>query len=77
MTVPSATWKIEVRVNSDGRLEALAFFMPQTVGDHDPPEKYLTSVRAIEQATHLDFFAELTKGDQDAIETGTATALWR
>lgn len=69
VAVPSATWKIEVRATSEGRLEALGFLMPQSAEAHDPPEKFLASIRAIEGATHLDFFTELPREEQDALET--------
>lgn len=77
VAVPFATWKIVVRATSVGRFEAVAFFMPQTADIHDPPSKYLTSVRAIEAATHLDFFAALPDDEESALETPVAPVLWQ
>ena len=51
--------------------------MPQVAGIHDLPTMYLTSIRAIESATHLDFFAELPDDEEDVVEAPTATALWQ
>ena len=77
IAVPYATWKIVVRATSDGRFDALAFLMPQTAAQRDRPEKYLTSIRTIEAATHLDFFAVLPDDEENALETTVATDLWK
>lgn len=43
---------------------------------HEPLAQFLTSVREIEQATGLDFFAELPREVQDRFETPRAEKLW-
>mgnify|MGYP000860917224 FL=1 len=60
---------------SDGRVRAEAFVMPQDATGNDL-EKYLVSVDEIEQRTGLDFLAALPDEAENALEAKKASRVW-
>ncbi len=72
--VPSGYWKI-VATEERGRIKIAAFRFDQDAKRRDSycDEKFMTDVREIEGGTGLDFFHDLTKAQQDKLETGPAT----
>jgi endonuclease G len=90
VTVPTDCWKILVVLpqgNNDlSRIDAntrvIAVIMPNKTGiESDPWQKYIKTVRDVEEATGYDFLSELPQDIQDAIETrrdpGRATPVRR
>jgi len=75
VAVPEACYKIIVR-EENGAPMVMAFLMPQDATGSEPPEKFMTSVKAIEQATGLDLFSDLSKDVQDKLKTSKASAMW-
>jgi endonuclease G len=78
VTVPTDCWKILVvlpqgnndlsRINADTRV--IAVIMPNKTGiTNDPWQKYIKTVRDVEEATGYNFLSEVPQGIQDAIET--------
>ncbi|MEO6876568.1 MAG: DNA/RNA non-specific endonuclease [Opitutaceae bacterium] len=74
--IPVACFKIVMTKRSGGQIQTLAFIMPQEPGPGHAAREYLTSIREIERRTGLNFFSSLPKAKQDALETGTARAVW-
>jgi endonuclease G len=54
----------------------LAFVMPQDATGSEQLGLFLTTVRAIEQETGLDFLNELPRELQDRVETVQAPQIW-
>ena len=73
--VPSAFYQILVS-QKDGEIRALAVLVEQEVRWRAWPRRYITPIRDIETLTGLDFFPELDRRTQDALETGAPTRLW-
>jgi endonuclease G len=82
VAIPHALFKIVVREGEDPtRPDVLAFLYENDAWlnsssldtDHTP---YLKSVREIEQLTGLNFFASLSRADQNAIEANSAEDIW-
>jgi endonuclease G, mitochondrial len=77
VTVPTNCWKIAVILPRGGKPEQidqrtriLAVDMPNIEGiEKDPWERYKTTIRAIEEKTGLNFFAQHPEALQDLIET--------
>ena len=74
VAVPEAFFMIVVD-ESDGRVRAEAFLMPQEATGADL-EKYLVSVDEIEQRTGLDFLAALPDDAENALEAKKASRVW-
>lgn len=75
--IPDACFKIMVRAgNRHPEPHILAFLVPQSVSGAEPPGRFLTSVRQIEQETGLDFFNALPPDLQRAFEETTALETW-
>jgi len=66
--VPSGFWKI-IAVADGGTLRVAAFIMGQTTPRTSPLIDHLTTVDAIEQRTHLDFFWQLPDAEESALES--------
>jgi endonuclease G len=73
VTVPTNCWKIIVFVNNaqlDKNTRVIAVDMPNVQGIAlDPWQKYLTTVRDLEQKTGYDFFPGLPQDVKNALET--------
>lgn len=78
ITVPAACFSIVLDWQED-RLgyRSLAFQIPNREGTKGPLSRYLTSIKAIEDATGLDVFAGAASRYRDALETARASELWR
>lgn len=77
--IPGGFYKILVR-QQNGQPECLAFLVPQPSRKLDlpaqaTPRQYLTTVRHIEELSHLDFFWQLDPAFQEGLETHL-TPLW-
>ena len=66
--VPSGFWKI-VAVQDGGSLHVAAFIMEQTTARKSPAIDHLTTVDEVEQRSGLDFFWQLPKADENALES--------
>lgn len=83
--VPKGFYKILVREENVGgrrRPRMLAFVFPQpaglkdaSVGQQADPADFRSTVRAVEQESKLDFFWQLDRGTQEAVETERA-GMW-
>lgn len=78
VVVPTNCWKIIVILpagtvgieNANGRARVLAVDMPNEDNiERQPWERFRTTIRAIEERTGYDFFAQLPRGLQDELET--------
>jgi endonuclease G len=71
IAIPSAFYKILIRpAEQPGDApKVLAFVVPQDVNGNEDLSQFLTSVRAIEQQTGLNFFHQLDDGVETYIET--------
>jgi endonuclease G len=78
VVVPTHCFKIVVaKKPGSTKWEALAFVLPNTTFPKPwKLERYLTSIRSVEQHTGFDFLSNLPKDVQDELETQTANALW-
>ena len=74
--VPSGYWKIVATETADA-IRIAAFVLDQETARRAEfcEERFVTSVRAVESRTGLDFFHALTREEQDSIETGPGTLL--
>jgi len=66
--VPTAFYAI-VAARLDGRYEALALVMPNERTDRSTVRQYVTTVRAIETRTGIDFFSALPVSIDEPMET--------
>jgi endonuclease G len=74
VAVPTKLYKI---ILDPGKMEAIAFVMPnQELNTEDMPN-YIVSIREVEDLTGLDFFPEIEKKVQDLIETTKAQDIWQ
>jgi len=73
--VPSAFFKLIVD-ETNGRPRVLAYRMEQTTLPTKQTDQFLTTVRAVEQATGLDFFWELPDTLETKIETNKPVRHW-
>jgi endonuclease G len=69
IAVPKAFFRIFWAEDEEGHLRVLAFLMPQETPPQADLRAYLTTVRAIEAATGIDFFPDLPQREQDRLET--------
>jgi len=87
--VPSAYYKIITRKPLLGGTQAIAILLPhekcgnedciterKATAFEDYLAEHITSIRAIEGVTGLDFFPNLSKTQEDNLETNQAPALW-
>ena len=74
--VPSGYWKI-IAVETGKKIATAAFqFAQETSRKADYcTEAFITSIRAIEDKTGLDFFHALSKAEQETVEKGSSTLL--
>jgi endonuclease G len=75
VAVPKACYKIIVQ-EENGQPRVLAFVMPQDVTGSEQLGLFLTTVRAIEDETGLDFLNELPRELQDKVESERASQIW-
>ncbi len=59
-----------------GALRAIALYMPQETKETKRPRYCFRSVRELERLTGLDFFPDLPKAAQEALETREASRFW-
>jgi len=69
IAVPKAFFRIFWGEDEEGRQRVLAFLMPQETPPQADLRSYLTTVRAIEEATGIDFFPDLPAQEQARLET--------
>jgi endonuclease G, mitochondrial len=74
--VPSACYKILVD-EQDGRPRLLAFIIPQDVTGQGRPERFLTSVDAVELETGLDFSSGRQDDLGNKLEAERSKGMWR
>ncbi len=87
--IPSAYYKIITRKPLLGRIQAIAILIPhEKCGTEDCETErkgvefkdyladHITTIRAIEGVTGINFFPKLSKSQQDNLETNQAPALW-
>ncbi len=74
--IPPYCFKIVIIKDGAGKIETLAFIMPQEKASGHKPKEFLTSIREIEGRTGLNFFSSLSAADQDAIEEKIADDVW-
>ena len=74
IAIPRAFFRIFWGEDEEGRRRALAFLMPQDTPPQADLRAYLTTVRAIEQATGIDFFPDLPTQEQERLETAAPDA---
>jgi endonuclease G len=75
VAVPKACFKIIIQ-EENGQPRMLAFVMPQDATGSEQLGLFLTTVRAIEQETGLDFLNEMPQELQDRVESERAPQLW-
>lgn len=75
VVIPKSFFKI-ILDEQGSKPRVLAFIMPQTVRGSEDPKQFLTSVRAIEKATGLDFNSELPDTPEKQLEETTAKEMW-
>lgn len=75
LLVPDYSYKILVD-ETDGQVRMLAFLMPAEASFNDPPDRFLTTVDAIEERTGLDFFPLLPDEAEARLESHLAQSLW-
>ncbi len=68
-------YRIVVRERAN-KPEVMAFDVPQTVAGDEPPSQFLTSVRAIEKKSQLDFMWELPDDVENKVETQKTGKVW-
>ena len=73
--IPSAFYQIVV-ARENGRLRALAVYMPQQVRRRDYARAMLTTVDELEALTGLDFLPDLPDDIEAALESAAPTRLW-
>ena len=73
--IPEACYMI-VADESDGRVRALAFILPQEPPAGAALESFLTTIDEVERRTGLDFFDELADAAENDLEARTAVRVW-
>ena len=75
--MPTACFSIVLDWQEDGTgYKALAFQIPNTKTVKGPLSRWLTSIKAIEQATGLDVFAGEAAALRSDLETRRAGEVW-
>lgn len=75
VAVPTAFYMIVID-ESDDRVRAQAFLLPQTAADNDALDRARTSIDEIERLTGLDFLHELEDAAEDALEARRVERIW-
>lgn len=75
VAIPEACYLILVDFEA-GKMRTLSFIVPNDKNVESDPKKYIASIDEIEARTGIDFFAELSAGTQDAIESYRAKTIW-
>ncbi len=73
--IPEAFFKIYA-TKKGKEIHLLAFIIPQDVGENARIPSYITTVDAVEAATHLDFFSRLNDAQENRLESQTDTTFW-
>ena len=74
--IPVACFKIVMAEDLTGKLQTMAFIMPQENAAGHKPAEFLFSIRTIEKRTGLNFFSSWPQALQDEIELKVADKLW-
>jgi len=74
--VPRAFYKVIVE-NHTGVPEVLAVIMPQTAGPRDRPGGFVTTLRAVEGQSGLEFFPKLERAAKERLEDEKPSGEWR
>ncbi len=75
VAIPDACYKIIIRLDH-GHPHVLPVIMPQTVGHDHVINHFLTNVKQIEEATHLDFFTALPADERARVEQEQPAQKW-
>ncbi|MBF0219477.1 MAG: DNA/RNA non-specific endonuclease [Gammaproteobacteria bacterium] len=77
--IPESFYKIYLRpaLDKPEGLAVLAIRMPQQVRGSEPLDRYVTTVDAIEAATWLDFFSELSDDLEAILESSSDSNAWQ
>lgn len=70
--VPSGYWKI-VAIDKNGVIETAAYIMEQSLPRDADFSDQRTTIRIVEQRSHLDFFPKLPRAQQDRLENKHGT----
>lgn len=73
--IPDAFFKIYA-MKKGKEIHLLAFIIPQNVGENAMISSYVTTVDAVEAATHLDFFSRLNDDQENQLESQIDTTFW-
>ncbi len=73
--VPESCYKIMLD-ETEGRLRAQAFLMPQTLPAGSNPGNFLVSIDEIEKRTGIDFLPALEDEAETALEARVASSIW-
>lgn len=74
--VPDAFYKIYVGISNDGKMEAIAFIVPQNAKATDSIEKYSVSIDEVERRSGFDFFHLLDDPTEENLEKKIETHHW-
>lgn len=74
--VPSSTYKIISWFDFNGKFYAQGFVMSQDATDIRS-ERYIVSIRSIEERVGINFFPGLPKEDRQRVEDSTSERLWQ
>lgn len=77
VAVPTHCFMILVTKDKDGKLETIAFLLPNQKLKDSELEQDIVSIHDIERLTGLDFLNRLPDDEQDAVESSRAVALWQ
>ena len=77
VAVPPAFYRIWLDRDEAGNRHALAFLVPQDVRGDEPLSGYVLTVRQLEESTGLDFFAALSRDEQEKLENVAMPAYWQ
>jgi endonuclease G len=76
VAVPTHCFMILVTKDKNGKLDSIAFLLPNTKLRDDELAQHIVSIHDIERLTGLDFLNKLPEGQQDDLEGARAVALW-
>ena len=74
--IPDAFYKIYALSKADGKIQMLAFLMPQKVKGNESLSRYVTSVDEVEAQTGLDFFSDLDDALEEVVEAAIDPDAW-
>jgi endonuclease G len=75
--IPDGYWKVILVENRKGKMDTLAFMLPQDASPYTPVGHYLVSIDEIEAVTGLNLFPELTDKMESTLESKKASGVWK